>query len=228
MNLHGSTAAELREHYIRWRFVPLAAELLRRDGVGSVTLAFAQFWNDEAHDAVHDGFFVSPSPTPGWPLEEVDWDMLTEAYLALNGRDHDEFYGDNYDLIHAFAAYCKPGCHQEMSSEEAYLPYAVAWLKDGQLQVELVGELQHPGREEWPLLTQGPRPVGRAERARDGAPLTVRELLLATEADEHLSEALEMAALLIRLTHAQLNGAKGDPAAERRALDWLAAYGSAP
>ena len=98
MNLHGSTAAELRDHYLRWRFVPLAAELLRRDGVGSVTLAFAQFWNDEAHDAVHDGLFVSSSQTPGWPLEEVDWDTLSEAHRALCGRGHDEFYGDNYDL----------------------------------------------------------------------------------------------------------------------------------
>jgi hypothetical protein len=180
MNLHGSTAAELRDHYLRWRFVPLAAELLRREGVGSVTLAFAQYWNDEAHDAVHDGLFVSPSQTPGWPLEEVDWDTLSEAHRALCGRDHDEYYGDNYDLIHAFAAYCKPGCDQEMSSDEAYLPYAVAWLKDGQLQVEIVGEFQHYGREDWPLLTHGPPPVGRAERVRGGAPLTVGELLVAT------------------------------------------------
>ena len=228
MNLHGSTAAELRDHYLRWRFVPLAAELLRRDGVGSVTLAFAQFWNDEAHDAVHDGLFVSPSQTPGWPLEEVDWDTLSEAHRALCGRGHDEFYGDNYDLIHAFAAYCKPGCDQEMSSDEAYLPYAVAWLKDGQLQVDLVGELLHQGREDWPLLTHGPPPVGRAERVRGGALLTVGELLVATEADEHLSEAIEMASILIRTTHARLNRTKGDAKADKRVLAWLQAYGGAP
>ena len=41
LTLYGSTAAELREHYIRWWFVPVAAALLRREGFGSVTVAFA-------------------------------------------------------------------------------------------------------------------------------------------------------------------------------------------
>ena len=82
-------------------------------------------------------------------------------------------------------------------------------------------------REDWPLLTEGPPPVGRAERVRGGAPLTVGELLVATEADEHLSEAIEMASILIRTTHARLNRTKGDAKADKRVLAWLQAYGGA-
>ena len=82
LTLYGSTAAELREHYIRWWFVPVAAALLRREGFGSVTLAFAQHWDNMIDEEVEEAFFVSPSPTPGWPMEEVDRDLLTEAHRA--------------------------------------------------------------------------------------------------------------------------------------------------
>ena len=72
------------------------------------------------------------------------------------------------------------------------------------------------------------RAVGLAERVRGGALLTVGELLVATEADEHLSEAIEMASILIRTTHARLNRTKGDAKADKRVLAWLQAYGGAP
>ncbi|MCK6516286.1 hypothetical protein L6R46_14675 [Myxococcota bacterium] len=50
---------------------------------------------------------------------------------------------------------------------------------------------------------------------------------MATEADEHLSEAIEMASILIRTTHARLNGERGDAKADARVREWLRAYGGA-
>ncbi len=222
MNLHGSTAAELREHYLRWRFVPLAAELLRRDGVGSVTLAFAWYWDGDLHYEVQEAYFVSPSPTPGWPLAEVEWGLLCGATREILGLPYYPFGQLNDDLISAFAPYCKFSFDVEMSMEEAYLPYAVARLNDGQLQVEIVGTLQHAQREVLPLLNQV---VPRVERARDGEPIPDAERRLAAQGDAQLNQAIEMASILLRNAYAQLNHTIGDPNGDALVLAWLHSLG---
>ena len=179
LTLYGSTAAELREHYIRWWFVPVAAALLRREGFGSVTLAFAQHWDNMIDEEVQEAFFVSPSPTPGWPMEEVEWGLLCDAYGEIRGVPDDPFAMLRDDLVPAFAPFCKLDGHDEMSREEAFLPYAVARMNDGQLQVEIVGRLQRPDEEVSPFVIPV---VPRVERARCGVAGEATTMVSAHEA----------------------------------------------
>ena len=225
MNLHGSTAAELREHYLRWRFVPLAAELLRRDGVGSVTLAFAWFWDDTLHYEVHEAFFASAGPTLGLPLEEADGALLCDAYRTISGIPYDPITRLKDDLIDAFAPFCKYPDNYEMSMAEAYPPYAVARMNNGQLQVEIVGKLQHPYLEAIPLTTPGDPPVGHAERALDGEAISDAERLLATQGDTQLIHAIEVASILLRSVTAHLNQTVNDLKTDQRILRWLQTLG---
>jgi hypothetical protein len=218
LTLHGSTSAELREHYIRWWFVPLAAELLRREGVGSVTLAFAQHWDNMIDEEVEEAFFVSPSPTPGWPMEEVEWSLLCGAFREIRGVPYDPFAGLRDHLVPAFAPFCRLDGHDEMSREEAFLPYAVARMNDGQLQVEIVGRLQRPDEEVSPFVIPV---VPRVERARCGEPIPDAERRLATHGDAPLNQAIEMASILVRNAYAQLNGTVGDPNGDARVQAWL-------
>lgn len=222
LSLHGSTPAELREHYIRWWFVPVAAALLRREGVGSVTVAFAQFWDDHIADEVHEAFFVSANPTPGWPLAEVDLDLLCDATREIRGVPYDPFSRLKDDLIPAFAPFCKPGCDDEMSMELAYLPYAVARMNDGQLQVEIVGRLLQPDRELEPLVNGV---VPRVERARDGEPIPDAERLLAAQGDAQLNQAIEISSILLRNAYAHPNHTVGDPNGDALVLAWLHSLG---
>ena len=225
MRLHGSTPAELREHYMRWRIVPLAVELLRREGVGSFTLAFVWFWDgddDYLDYEVHESYFVSPSPTPGWPLEKELMDVLAAATHTLRGVPYDPFAGWEEELVAPFAPFVKPGCDDTMSLEERTLPYAVARMNDGQLQVEIVGKLQYPEREVSPLLHQV---VPRVERARCGEPIADVDRRLAPQADAQLDQAIEMASILLRNAYAQLNCTVGDPNGDARVLAWLHSLG---
>ncbi len=50
----------------------------------------------------------------------------------------------NDNAIPNFAAYFKEGCHQEMDYLEAYSPYAVFRRKEGDIEIEVVGNMLRP------------------------------------------------------------------------------------
>lgn len=203
LTLRGCDSAELREHYVRWEFAPVAAMALRSmPKWHSVTLAVAQYWSDEASDAVHTVFLPSSSRDPGWPVPpEADshWDTMQKLREQVFGDPY-RFYGDNYALILAFASYCRFGCHQEMPVEKAYLPYAIA-RRDGasSISIEVVGEVQ---QEDWesqflrPSRAQrygAPMLRDRVEAALRGRPISIDDLLEALDGPSHLAELVAAA-----------------------------------
>lgn len=126
MRLHGATSAELRECYLAWVFVPVAMEMMgRQPRIERVQLMVAQYWDDNARDAVHTVFLPL---IPGGPAFESDaWyqqrlhDLSWTCEKAMWPRPT---YFDNLDLVRAFATFCPPHKNQNMDMEEAFVPFA--------------------------------------------------------------------------------------------------------
>lgn len=146
------TPAEMRAHMVERLFRPKAIEWLRAHPEhASVVLCVAQYWNDEANDAVHAFVYASAERDPPWPLGCDDDARWGEAPVACEGKrceNCDEglyiTWYDNGMAIPAFEAYCREGCHQEMDEDEAYLPYAVARRDGDGVDIEIVGRVVRP------------------------------------------------------------------------------------
>jgi hypothetical protein len=172
MSLYGRNSAEMRRTYIDWHFLPTARELFRgRPDVDTVFLACAQYWNDEALDAVHlreepaqpgvhtweewlaqeRGLDVQDHPAwrAHWERREALRDAWKGAREAAGVPDD---YMDNGDLIPAFAAYCREGCHQELAVWDAYALYATARRVPGGVALEVSGVEVQPWAEDVSLV----------------------------------------------------------------------------
>lgn len=164
--LVGQTSAEKRETFITWYMGPLVARLMRKNKrIKAVYLAFAQYWNDEANDAVH--YVLAPvadvdipyeqSFTPANKLWKVDKDGYGEFKYSKyeGGRAVEEeihgtrwgFHWDNVDAIKAFAAYTDEDGSQERGYEQ-YTPYMKFYWREeeshaakAEQRFELVGEI---------------------------------------------------------------------------------------
>ena len=282
MQLRGSCSAELRRHAMRYWVEPRAAAMLRADERWqSVTVAVAQYWDDDASDAVHLRLCVSRSLDPGWPvaedrdeaverLDKVDMlrralqglppEMVTRLIFEMTGaldesrpsalgavdpatpvgEDRDEAaeeadagglltqagmceeatrvvsgdargwedqLHDNLDLIWAFAAYCKPGGDQRMSTAEAYAPYAVIRRAEDGVVSEIVGKQLQPWWEDRFYLAsyaQHPTEVLRPWRQRDA--VSVATLRRAMDAPQALSELTDQSRALVRELRRRLRG----------------------
>jgi hypothetical protein len=152
LRLHGATSAELRAHHLTWFVAPQVVACLADDpGLASVTLAVAAYWNDEARDAVHTWLVPSRTAAPTWPpsdpFDAALHDRLRAVRIALWGRPY-PFHLDNTDLIPAYAAFCRPHAHQEMSGSEAYRPFAVLRRAGETVAIEVVGEPLRGGWED--------------------------------------------------------------------------------
>lgn len=147
------------------RFLPFARRVFNLlPEVHSVVYAVAQYWSDEAADAVHERMLLSLDRDPKWPeflrpplygiegLPGLAYDV--EARITAQGgpglfRLRCEFpkLEDNGSMITAFAAFCPEGCDQEMSTAESYVPYAIARRgAGGGVDLQIVGVLSRP---EW-------------------------------------------------------------------------------
>ncbi len=157
-------AAELREKIISADIVPqIKLAFSKYPQLQSAMLLVAQYWDDEADDAVHSHVIFSVLPTPALGVELVDTDdyddydpvnlpglpSLDEIDYSLY-EDFDKIesgeycWNDNGNAVPTFAAYCKEGSHQNMDYLEAYTPYAVFRRKEEAIEIEVVGEMLRP------------------------------------------------------------------------------------
>lgn len=128
----------------------------------SASMLVAQYWCDEAIDAVHYMLVHSVLQTPDLEAafgheddDEPDRVNLPEP-LPTSGdlwwRCREEgrqigkpvWWDDNGEAIPAFAAFCREGAHQEMSRGEAYAPYAILRRAGDDIEVEVVGQMLRP------------------------------------------------------------------------------------
>ena len=125
----------------------------------SAVMLVAQYWNDEAQDAVHGKFIFSMLAVPDLKAVQEAWDRGNEDSETINlpaGMDylstHDELgytvtspdWDDNGDAIALFAAFTKEGCDQCMSPVESGAPYAVFRRSPTGVETVLVGEMRRP------------------------------------------------------------------------------------
>ena len=129
--------------------------------INSCIFAVAQYWDDNAHDEVHDFFLYSILDTPDWSAfaeAEYDEDKVNlpgfkRRYILSPGniwknteyRYCSDFWnGLREDEIAAFAAFCKEGSHQCMANAEAYVAYAILRRRGQEIEVEIVGQMLRP------------------------------------------------------------------------------------
>lgn len=153
-----SQTAALREELLRAKAEPLVLRTFdRHPRLQSAMMLVAQFWNDEADDAVHYEFIYSERETPdvgaasqAEDAEDETWDdvnfpspMDEEAWYEL--RRANLYDGDsNGDAICLFAAFTRENCHQNMALAEAYEPYAIFRRTPQGLTTEVVGKMLRP------------------------------------------------------------------------------------
>ena len=153
--------AELREKIISSEIIPIInLHFSKYTQLQSAMLLVAQYWDDEADDAVHYQIIFSVLPTPvfsnadydrydpdpvnlpGLPsLDEID-DSLIEYLDKLENEE--DCWQENGNAVPTFAAYCKEGCHQNMDYLEAYTPYAVFRRNQEEIEIEVVGDMLRP------------------------------------------------------------------------------------
>ncbi len=128
----------------------------------SVMMSVAQYWSDEADDAVHALAVASERATPLWPhvCAETTWNEENPEPIAGElcescGSDLDYFpCDDNGSSIQVFEPYCHEDGSQEESMAENYTPFAIARRTDAGIAVEFVGTLHRPENQ---MLEPGER-----------------------------------------------------------------------
>jgi hypothetical protein len=156
MQWYGRTSAEQREHCLRWYVEPAARLIFRAvPEAQSVVLAISQYWCDEANDATHLSLYASPERAPQWPklLDTALFDGETYERNAVSENIHTVTgggFGDsNYGNIVAFGSQCRSDCHQEMSTKEAYRPWAVVRrTAEDDCETKVVGKTLQRGFED--------------------------------------------------------------------------------
>ena len=136
----------------------------------SATVMVAQYWNDEATDAVHTEVIVSVLQTPDLDafFASQGYDDASNDYLK--DATNTPFEYDGFDLymktrwdsngvaVPLFAAFCTASGSQENSVEENFRPYCILRRNDaalGGLSVQIVGQMLRPQldglttEEEW-------------------------------------------------------------------------------
>lgn len=148
MRWYGRTSADQRETCVKWYLEPAARLIFAAlPEANSVVLAVSQYWCDEAYDATHLSLLACPERDPKWPKlvksaffggDTWERNAVTENLDTITGGG----FGDsNYGNIVAFGSQCRRDCHQEMTTEEAYRPWAIARRAEGNDCVtEIVGK----------------------------------------------------------------------------------------
>ncbi len=151
----------MRQQLIDEWMKPLAETLRIRHvdklAMRSAVVCVAQYWDDEAYDAVHSLWLVSQ-------LEDPDWEAgLTYRYRPYPGPGEDPVvdnpdpnlpsgyfqsdlaptfqetqpWKDNTDAIPIAAAWCREGANQDLEDIENYLPFVILRYVGGTWRAEL-------------------------------------------------------------------------------------------
>jgi hypothetical protein len=123
-------AAAARERAMSTDLVPYVLGLFEEhSALRSCALCVAQFWCDEALDAVHYRFVWSERETPeieaGLAAGDEERDDANLPTLHSVTAPYLRAWDDNGDAISLYASYCRESCDQEMSEAEVFLPYAI-------------------------------------------------------------------------------------------------------
>lgn len=156
--VEGETSAELRANYLRDGFSPVARQIFDSyEDVQSVVLAIAQFYADEAEDAVHLEIIPCVVPNPEWPscldnnpfvLFDEGWHVDFSKGIYEMQREYPQLDA-NTDAIIAFASCCHEISSQEDPVDVTSRPYAVARPEaNGTVAVEVVGSVVRPDWED--------------------------------------------------------------------------------
>lgn len=140
--LMARTSEKMRAVFFHWYMGPILYQLFNDNPeVKGAYIAFAQYWNDEANDAVHYDVIPLVSTELSWaeafsaknaPLYDAGEETV-DAYNLINEareKAHRIPYGshwDNDELITAFASVVGEEGSQEDSTRESYTPYVLAW-----------------------------------------------------------------------------------------------------
>lgn len=155
--------SELRDEFVK-KFVKPHVQAIfdKYPRYNSVAFLVAQYWCDEALDAVHYEIFPSVLETPDLEharkvYQESDYGEVSDEvnapglknpwYEELIEWEEDELaknWDDNCGAIPLFAAFCEENCHQEMDFLEAYSTYAIFRRDNDNLKVEIVGKIVRP------------------------------------------------------------------------------------
>ncbi|MFK8001280.1 MAG: hypothetical protein AB8H86_16920 [Polyangiales bacterium] len=149
------SANELRQFLLNDCEEVVQAAFKKHRALKSIALVVAQYWNDEADDAVHGRLLCSELETPD----------VGAALIALDGGEGDDDYYDEMDYVNlpsftldgrpeiypkwnsneagipAFAAYCTEGGDQCSPAQDNYSLYAI-FYRDG--RVKTVGTKVRP------------------------------------------------------------------------------------
>lgn len=151
-------SAQLRAQIINYYVKPAIKACFKQYGkLKSATLLIAQYWNDEAHDEVHDRYVFSVLKTPdleaAFKAHQLDEDRINlpglnrqtvmKAFWKWQSNSK-MCWCSQGAAIPAFAAFCKEGSHQCMEFGEAYSPYAIFRRQGPEIEVEVVGSLLRP------------------------------------------------------------------------------------
>jgi uncharacterized protein (TIGR02996 family) len=133
----------LRKETLETAFIPyVEATFAAHPKLSSAMLTVAQYWADEADDAVHATVVFSTRETPLWPhpcewnRDEDERAKKDDLCSSCGNFDYMPF-DDNGEAIVAFGSCCREDGSQETSMEENYLPYAVARRVPGSPNVDL-------------------------------------------------------------------------------------------
>lgn len=109
--------------------------------VRSAAFCVAQYWDDEALDAVHTEWVFSELPRPNVSAGlDHRWEGSDSTNYPSGAEPVSTEWGDlpeigelddNTSSIPLFAAFCRENCHQEMEASEAFAWYAV-FTRDGE------------------------------------------------------------------------------------------------
>jgi hypothetical protein len=156
-------AADLRAKIISSEIVPrVKVAFSKYIQLRSAMLLVAQYWSDDAYDAVYYIMTFSVLSTPVWGREILSTDYDERDPINLPGllslyeiqdylqeyfhqfEDEEYYWEPNENAIPTFAAYCKEGCHHDMDYLDAYSPYAIFRRKEEEIEIEVVGNMLRP------------------------------------------------------------------------------------
>lgn len=232
-------ADSLRRKYLEGPFSAYVASRMNDNPeIRSCILSVAQYWNDEADDAVHNTITFSRHAEPEWEvliedyegwnygeakdykslISDSRWDMA----VAVWGYGHlfyDAHWQNNGEAITLFSAFCEEGGDQNRSTSENYSPIATFYrtkdegpVTSEDIRMEFYGEKVRPHLDGiWPSYVDGDLEEERTTRG----PMTGK----AMEQWERIRDGLHPFALYFEGWHGvNTHPAEGENSWQRAAL----------